>query len=123
MSNEEDQLKEMIKQVRQQKAVTDANTEGLKDLKDKLRVFMVDSGIKNYDGLEIRRSFSSFDIELLRLEKPKLFEKYCTREELKIVTFENSIDKKMLKLLSEEHPELWTDPDYREEKTARLYGL
>ena len=95
----------------------------LKYLKDQLRTFMIDSGIKEYDGVEIRRAFSSFDIELLRLEKSELFERYCTREERKIITMENSISKKMLKLLREEHPELWNDSDYRKEGTARLYGL
>lgn len=117
------EIKELIQKCRELKAEVGIKSSELKELKEELRVFMIDSGIKEYNGVEIRRSFSSFDIELLRLEKSKLFERYCTREEHKIVTFENSISKKMLKLLSEEHPELWNDPDYREEKTARLYGL
>ena len=121
--SEEKELKDLIIRCRSMKKEVGRQTSILKEMKEELRTFLIDSGIKKYDGVEIRRSFSSFDIELLRLEKPNLFERYCTREERKIITMENLISKKMIKLLKEEHPELWNDTDYRKEGTARLYGL
>ena len=119
----ETELKDLINRCRSMKAEVGRQTSILKEMKEELRTFLIDSGVSKYDGVELRRSFSSFDIELLRLEKAELFERYCTREERKIITMENSISKKMLKLLREEHPELWNDTDYRKEGTARLYGL
>lgn len=95
----------------------------LSNLKTQIRDFMIDSGISELEGVKCNRAFSSFDLELLRLEKPKLFERYATREEQVITTYENKITKKKLELLQKEHPEFWNDPDYRKELTARLYGL
>lgn len=113
----------LIQKCRALKAEVDTKTSTLKNLKEELRTFMIDSGLNEYDGVEIRRSFSAFDLELLRLEKPGLFDRYAGREEHTIVTFENVITKEKLKLLQKEHPELWNDSDYRKELTARLYGL
>ncbi len=84
---------------------------------------MIDSGLKDAYGVEIVRAFSRLDIELLRLERPELFERYCTRKEIKITTFENKISKKNLETFREAYPELYNDPDYRKELTARLKGL
>lgn len=119
----ETELKELISMCRTLKGEVGTKTKNLNNLKSELRTFLIDSGIKKCEGVEIRRSFSSFDIELLRLERFELFERYCTREEQKTITFKNSISKKMLTLLRDEHPELWNDQDYRKEGTARLYGL
>lgn len=116
-------LKELIDKCRELKQTVGIKSQELSALKDELRVFMMDSGISEYDGVKIKRSFTAFDLELLRLEKPELFERYATREEHTIVTFENVISKEKLKLLQKEHPELWNDSDYRKERTASVYGL
>ena len=117
------ELKDLISECRAAKTEMGEISKTLKYLKNQLRTFMIDSGIKEFDGVEIRRAFSSFDIELLRLEQPKLFERYCTREEKLITTINNIISKKNMEKIRVEHPELWNDIDYREEGTARLYGL
>ncbi len=95
----------------------------LNERKIELRIFLIDSAIKEYMGVKISRSFSSLDLELLRLEQPELFERYCKREEHTITTFDNTITKDNLKKIQEEHPEIWNDQDYRKELTARLSGL
>ena len=117
------ELKELIAKCRTLKAEVGIKNSELKRLKEELRVFMIDSGLNKFDGVEIRRSFSTFDLELLRLERADLFERYAKREEHTIITFENSITKEKLKLLQKEHPDLWNDPDYRKERTPGLYGL
>lgn len=118
---EESELKELIKQVREQKAMTDANTEGLKHLKDKLRVFMVDSGVHEYDGVQCRRVLT-FDMELLYLEHHDIFKQFCTRIEKH--THKNEWnDKKAKERFMNLHPDIYKDKDYLEEKTARLTGV
>ncbi len=118
---EEIELKELIKQIRQQKTIADASDDVLQDLKEKLRVFMIDSGIKEYDGVEIRRAVS-FDLELLRLEHPDLFEKYCTRIER--ITYKNEWNSVKLKeYFIKTHSEIYRDTDYFHEKKAGVYGL
>jgi hypothetical protein len=126
MNEEELELKKLITKARTLKSLVSKNTDILKKVKEELRIFMVDSGIKEFDGVVIRRSFSKFDLELLRLENPKVFEKYCIREEHIIpahTEYENTITKKNLDKLKETYPTIWNDPDYREELTARVYGL
>lgn len=118
-----EELKNLIEKCRVVKEMVNSKNSELKELKEQIRVFMIDSGIDKCEGVEVRRSFSSFDLELLRLENPELFERYATREKQVITTFDNKITKEKLKLLQKEHPELWNDPDYRKELTARLYGL
>lgn len=120
---EEDELKTMIEECRALKAEVGTKNKTLKKMKEDLRVFMIDSGIKTFAGVEIRRSFSSLDLELLRLEEPDIFGKYCKYEERTIVTFDSTITKKNLEKIKEKHPTIWNDPDYRKEMTARLYGL
>lgn len=119
----ENELKTMIKECRDLKAEVGTKNKILKKLKSELRIFMIDSGIKNCDGVEIRRSFSSLDLELLRLEEPDIFGKYCKYEEHTIITFDSTITKKNLEKIRLNHPNIWNDPDYRKEMTARLYGL
>ena len=115
----ENELKKLIDEARDIKKISTR----LAPIKEKIRIFLIDSGIKECEGVEIRRSFSSLDLELLRLEKPELFERYCQREEHTITTFNNTITKNNLEKIQEEHPEIWNDTDYRRELTARLYGL
>lgn len=120
-SIEENELIGLIAEVRARKAVAVKTAGNLKESKEQLRIFMVDSGIKEYDGVEIRRSIS-FDLELLRLEHSDLFEKYCEREEKTV--FKNSWkNKKMKGLFMRDNIEISRDPDYRSEKTPAVYGL
>jgi len=116
-------IKELIQECRELKKELGIKNKELTRMKNAIRLFMIDSGIPEIDGVKIRRGFSAFDLELLRLEKHDLFERYAIREEHTIVTFENVITKEKLKLLQKEHPELWNDQDYRKEKTPGLYGL
>lgn len=116
-------IQELIQECRDLKKEVGIKNKELTKLKKTIRIYMIDSGIEEFDGVKIRRGFSAFDLELLRLEKSNLFERYATREEHTIVTFENKITKEKLKLLQKEHPELWNDPDYRKERTPSLYGL
>lgn len=120
-SIEETELIGLIAEVRARKAVSVKTAWNLKESKEQLRIFMVDSGIKEYDGVEIRRSIV-FDLELLRLEHSDLFEKYCEREEKTV--FKNSWrNKKMKDLFMRDNPTLSRDADYRSEKTPAVYGL
>lgn len=119
----EDMLIDIYNIIRQIKSIEN-DAKQLKPLKDKVREFMIDEGIPeiNTDEFQvsIKRAHSSFDLELLRLEKPELFERYCKREEHTIITFENKITKANLEKIKEKHPELWNDKDYRKELTPRL---
>lgn len=119
-------LKMLIFKAREMKEKATVINGDLKKIKEELRTFLIDSGIKKYEGVELRRSFSKFDLELLRLEHSVLFELFCEREKITIpakITFNNTISKKNLEKLRDKHPELWNDVDYRKEGTARLYGL
>lgn len=121
MSSEEKSLKSLIATVRAVKAESNARKEAFEEVKDQLRIFMIDSNIKEYDGVEIRRQLS-FDLELLRIEHLDIFEKYCDQEEKTV--FKNTWkNKKMKALFMRDNPDISMDPDYRSEKTAGVYGL
>ena len=100
------ELLDLIKQGRNLKEEISEKNSLLKKTKEKIREIMIDSGLKEFEGVQIRRVFSSFDLELLRLEHPKVFERFATREEHTITTFENKITKKNLQILQKEYPEL-----------------
>ena len=117
-----DELKYMIAQCREMKGEAERSNQYLKELKDKLRTFMVDAGVNKYEGVEVRRAFSLFDAELLRIELPEVFERFFERVREEIITYRND-PKKEFKKLKELYPDLWNDEDYRKEQTARLYGL
>lgn len=124
MNEEELELIKIINSARAHKKSISVETDILKKEKEWIRHFFVDSGItEKIEGVSVVRAFSSLDIELLRLEHPKLFERYCIREEHTITTFDNIISKEKLKLIQKEHPEIWKDKDYRKELTPRLKGL
>lgn len=112
MSNE---LKELIEKCRVLKKEVGVKGKELAKLKEDLRTFMIDSGLKEYDGIEIRRSFS-FDIGWLKVTYPKLAQQFVKEES--ITTIRDVVDKKGLqKHAPEEYKECLA------EGTARLYGL
>lgn len=119
----EDELKGMIKAVREKKKRAGFVSRQLNNMKEALRVFMIDEGIQEYDGVSIRRSFSSFDLELFRLEHPDEFAKYCKYEEIKTINFNSTCTKENLGKIRSKLPNIWNDPDYRKELTARIMGL
>ncbi|HEC40836.1 hypothetical protein LCGC14_0938140 [marine sediment metagenome] len=119
----EDELKGMIKAVREKKKRAGFVSRQLNNMKEALRVFMIDEGIQEYDGVSIRRNFSSFDLELFRIEHPVEFAKYCKYEEQKVITFNSTCSKENLEKIRIKFPNLWNDSNYRKEKTAGLYGL
>lgn len=114
----EDKIKSMIEVIREIKEKANFYSNQLRSLKKDLRIFMIDSGIDEYDDIEIRRAFS-FDVELFRLEQPKLFEVYAVREE--VTSFRNKMTKANKDKLQKDHPEIYKE--YIEEKTAQLRGL
>lgn len=97
----EDGLKELIQKCRV--------------LKEELRTFLIDSGIKEFDGVEIRRAFS-FDAGWFKIKHPGLADKFLKEET--IITIRDIVDKKGLK---KHAPEIYQD--CLAEGTARLYGL
>ena len=90
----------------------------LKAIKEDLRIFMIDSGIKKHAGVEIRRGFS-FDREAMRLEHPKIAEAYFVIEE--IITVNHNLTKKNQEKIREQHPDIYRK--YISEKTPAVYGL
>ena len=116
-----DELKYMIEECRACKAEAKETNERLKYLKDNLRTFMVDAGVNKYEGVEVRR-VKTFDLELLRIEYPVLYRRYCSR--IQKIVFKNEWQSKASKeLFQKKNIDIYNDPDYLEEKTARLYGL
>lgn len=109
------ELRELISECRELKKEVAQKSSNLNKLKEKIREFMIDSGVKEIDGVEIRRSFS-FDQGLFKMKYPDLAEKFI-REET-ITSVRDVVDKKGLKKHASE--------EYRScevENTARLYGL
>ncbi len=114
----ENELKVMIDECRRLKVEVGEKSKNLRKLKEELRIFLIDSGLKNYDGVEVRRAFS-WDTELFRIENPKLADIYILREERMVV--DNILTSKNKKKIKENHPDIYRQ--YLEEGTARLYGL
>jgi len=109
------ELKELISKCRALKAEVGIKNSELKELKEELRVFMIDSGLNKFDGVEIRRAFS-FDNGWLKLKYPDLAVKFIKEET--ITTIRDVVDKKGLqKHAPEEYKACLA------EGTARLYGL
>lgn len=108
-------LHELIKKCRELKAEVGIKNIKLDELKEKLREIMIDSGLIEYDGIEIRRSFS-LDIGWLKMKHPELAKKFVKEET--ITTIKDVIDKKALK---KHAPEIYKE--CLAEGTARLYGL
>jgi len=109
------ELEELIQKCRVLKKEVKVKDTELKKLKEELRTFLIDSGIKEFDGVEIRRSFS-FDAGWFKITYPNLADKFIKEET--ITTVRDVVDKKGI----QKHcPE-----EYRDclaEGTARLYGL
>ena len=109
------ELKELINKCRALKVVVGVKSAELKGLKEELRTFMIDSGIKDFDGVELRRAFS-FDHGWFKMEYPELAKKFIRQET--VTTTRDVVDKKGIE---KNAPEA-----YRAclaEGTARLYGL
>ena len=113
MSNEE--LVNMIKECIELTAELDAKDIVLKEKKDQLRTFMIDSGIMNYGGIEIRRVFK-FDAETLRLEHEEFANYFEVRERI-----DHVLNAKSKKIFMNEHPEIYKK--YVSESTAQIRGL
>jgi len=110
-----EELKELVSQCRALKVIVEIKNDELKGLKEELRTFMIDSGIKEFDGVEIRRAFS-FDAGWFKITYPNIAEKFIKEETIK--TVRDVVDKKGIK---KHYPE-----EYQvclAEGTARLYGL
>ena len=90
----------------------------LNKIKEELRIFLVDSGIKKYNGVEIRRVIS-FDAELFRLENPKVGEALYKKTET--ITVDWKLSKKNKDIIKTKYPDKYKS--CLEEQTARLYGL
>ena len=113
MSNEE--LVDMIKECIELTAEVDVKTALLKEKKDQLRTFMIDSGIMIYGGIEIRRVFK-FQAEECRLEHKELALYWEERKRI-----DHVLTAKSKKILMKEHPVIYKK--YVEEKTAQIRGL
>ena len=108
-------IKELIQECRELKKELGIKNQELTKMKKSIRLFMIDSGIPEVDGVTTRRSFS-FDVGMFKMKYPKMAEKY-TREET-ITTIKGIIDKDGIRKY---HPE-----EYKKcvvEGTVKLYGL
>lgn len=114
------ELEDLIDRCRDAKAETSAMSKTLKVLKEKLRVFMIDSGIKEYNGVEIRRSFS-FDIGVFKIVYPELSKQYVKEETKTITSTYDVFTKKNKEKLREDHPDIYNDCNV--ENTAQVRGL
>ena len=114
----EDILKVLINRAKLIKKESNSINKELKEIKERVRIFMIDSGIDKYDKVEIRRVFS-FNVEFFRLKEPELFEMYASREE--VTYFKNTMTKANKDKLKKQRPEIYKE--YIEEKTAQLRGL
>ena len=114
------ELSLLIAESRGVKARADANNKELKKLKEKLRVFMIDSGIKECDGVKIRRTFS-FDVGALRLDYPELAKLYVKEETKTVTSTYDVFDKKDKERLREDHPDVYRECNI--ENTAQVRGL
>ena len=114
------ELSLLIAESRGVKARADANNKELKKLKEKLRVFMIDSGIKKYEGVEIRRTFS-FDVGALRLDYPELAKLYVKEETKTVTSTYDVFTKKDKERLREDHPDVYSECNI--ENTAQVRGL
>lgn len=116
------ELEDMINMIRELKKTNRLSTLNLKIAKEELRTYMIDSGIKEYDGVEIRRTFS-WDMGIFRKDYPELYKEYVV-EEVKTVT-QTITDVKFPKKMKDKFKEEQTDA-YREiivENTAQIRGL
>ena len=116
------ELEDLIEKARSLKINADKSNKELKAIKEELRIFMIDSGIKEYQGVEIRRSFS-FDVGALKMDYPKLYSKYVIEEEKTITktTIDIKFPKKNKDKLREEHREAFIDCNV--ENTPQVRGL
>ncbi len=115
-----DELKYLIAECRSVKAIADTSNKDFRKLKEKLRVFMIDSAIKEYNGVEIRRTFS-FDVGALRLDYPELAKQYVKEETKTVTSTYDVFTKKDKARLKEDHPEAYSECNI--EGTAQVRGL
>jgi len=116
-----EEIQKLIDSLRAAKKAKEDVDKSYKKLQDDVRTFLIDSGLKEFDGVEIQRVMS-FDYELLHLEHPDLFERYIDRYE-KMAYKDSWKSEKLKKEFQEKYPDIWNDKDYRTEKTARLKGV
>ena len=115
MNNE---LELLIAKGRGVKTRADASNKELRELKEKIRVFMIDSGIKECDGVEIRRGFS-FDIGMFKLEFPDLAKIYV--KEVSTTTTKDVLSKKDKNIIKEKHVKAYNECII--ENTPQVRGL
>lgn len=113
-----DNLLELIKAVRKAKEISSMAKDNFDDVKEKLRGFMIDEGIGEYNGVVIRRTFS-YDTGALKLEFPKLAKIYV--EAITTTKTKDVISKKNLTIMKAKHPEAYNS--IRVENTAQVRGL
>ena len=112
------ELDDLINKCREAKAKANDMNVSFNLLKEKLRVFMIDSGIKNYNGVEIRRNFS-FDIGMFKMYYPKLAEIFV---DVEIITKnKNVISKKNKEIIQKEHLSAFRECNV--ENTPQVRGL
>jgi len=109
------EITDLIEQCRVLKKEINKKNKKLNTLKEDIREFMIDSGIKEIEGVEIRRSFT-FDQPLFLHEQKEIAADFKTEET--ITTINIKFDKKGLE---KTHPELYRK--YLIENTPRLYGI
>ena len=114
----ENELKNLIEMARELKKQVGQKNEELKLIKEELRTFLIDSGIKEYDGVEVRRVIF-FDAELFRLENPEIGDALYKKTET--VTVDWKLSKKNKEIIKEKYTDKYKS--CLEERTARLYGL
>lgn len=112
------ELEDLIVECRKAKVRADHHNEQLRDLKQKLRVFMIDSGIKECNGVEIRRGFS-FDIGMFKLEFPELAKIYV--KEVTTTTTKDVLAKKDQVIIKAKHPKAYNE--CIAENTPQVRGL
>ena len=109
------EIQKLIQECRDLKKEVGIKNKELTELKKTIRLYMIDSGVPEVDGVTTRRSFS-FDIGKFKKEYPETLKKFTKTET--ITTTNEIVDTKGIKVY---YPE-----EYKKcikEGTVKLYGL
>ena len=109
------EIQKLIQECRDLKKEVGIKNKELTELKKTIRIYMIDSGVPEVDGVTTRRSFS-FDIGKFKKEYPETLKKFTKTET--ITTTNEIIDTKGIK---EYYPEQYKK--CLKEGTVKLYGL
>jgi hypothetical protein len=116
----EDELNVLIEKCRNAKKKADKINDEFAVLKEDLRTFMIDSGIKEHAGVQIVRGFS-FDLGLFKMDHPKIYKLFVEEHVETVTKTKTKFSAKNKEKLRNEHTEIYRDIVV--ENTPQVRGL